>query len=133
MLVALLLMWGATNKKILVRCFLSYVPLFLAVLFAEHGSSRPTIDFPGSWFIGFLLVLAGNLFLLDTFIKARKERVFFERSNQLAQLKTNNYYLREYISHLGWDVESHEGIVEEFSDYEPSPIDEHLVELHHSR
>lgn len=87
MIVALLLMWGASNKKILVRCFLSYVPLFLAVLFAEHGSSRPTLDFPGSWFIGFLLVLAGNLLLLDTFIKARKERVFFERSEPVSPIE----------------------------------------------
>ncbi|HEY3419044.1 MAG TPA: hypothetical protein VGK23_00635 [Methanomassiliicoccales archaeon] len=79
MIVALLLAWGATNRKILVRCFLSYLPLGLTVLFAEHASSRPTIDFPGSWFIGFLLVMIGNIFLIDTFIKARKERVFFER------------------------------------------------------
>ncbi len=84
MIVALLLMWGARNKKILLRCFLSYIPLALAVLFAEHASSQPTIYFPGSWFIGFLLVLGANLFLIDTFLKARKERVFFERSEPVS-------------------------------------------------
>ncbi len=82
--VALLLVWGATNRKIMVRCFLSYIPLALTVLFAEHGSSKPMIDFPGSWFIGFLLVLAGNLFLIDTFLKARKERVFFEKGEPVS-------------------------------------------------
>jgi hypothetical protein len=79
MLIGLLLMWGATNKKILIRCFLSYVPLFIATMFAEHGSDKPMILFPGSWFIGFLLVLGANIFFMDTFIRARKERVFFER------------------------------------------------------
>jgi hypothetical protein len=79
MIVALLLVWGATNRKILIRCFLTYIPLVLATLFAEHGSSQPAILFPGSWFVGFLLVLGANLFIVDTFIKARKERVFFER------------------------------------------------------
>jgi len=79
MIVALLLVWGASNRKILIRCFLSYIPLGLTVLFAEHASSRPTIDFPGSWFIGFLLVMIGNWFLIDTFIKARKERNFIEK------------------------------------------------------
>jgi uncharacterized membrane protein len=84
MIIAMLLMWGATNRKILLRCFLSFVPLGLTVLFAEHAASQPTILFPGSWFIGFLLVLAGNLFLIDTFIKARKERIFFEKEQPVS-------------------------------------------------
>ncbi|MGD0818370.1 MAG: hypothetical protein ABR986_08250, partial [Methanomassiliicoccales archaeon] len=85
MIVALLLMWGATNRKILIRCFLSFIPLGLTVLFAEHAASNPAIYFPGSWFIGFLLILAGNLFLIDTFIRARKERVFFERDGPVSE------------------------------------------------
>jgi hypothetical protein len=56
----------------------------MAVLFAEHASSKPAIYFPGSWFIGFLLVLLGNWFLIDTFIKARKERVFFEKGEPVS-------------------------------------------------
>jgi hypothetical protein len=86
MLVGLLLMWGATNRRVLIRCFLSYVPLFVATMFAEHGSDKPMILFPGSWFIGFLLVLGANIFLIDTFIKARKERVFFERTEPAAPI-----------------------------------------------
>jgi hypothetical protein len=84
--VGLLLMWGATNRKIMLRCFLTYVPLFLSTLFAEHGSDMPMIRFPGSWFIGFLLVLGANIFFIDTFIKARKERVFFERDVPVSQI-----------------------------------------------
>jgi hypothetical protein len=84
--VGLLLMWGATNRKIMVRCFLSYAPLILATLFAEHGSDQPVLLFTDSWFIGFLLVLGANIFFIDTFIKARKERVFFERDGPVSQI-----------------------------------------------
>lgn len=84
--VGLLLMWGATNRKIMVRCFLTYAPLILATLFAEHGSDQPILLFTDSWFIGFLLVLGANIFFIDTFIKARKERVFFERDEPVGQI-----------------------------------------------
>jgi hypothetical protein len=84
--VGLLLMWGATNRKIMVRCFLTYAPLILATLFAEHGSDQPILLFTDSWFIGFLLVLGANIFFIDTFIKARKERVFFERDEPVSQI-----------------------------------------------
>jgi hypothetical protein len=77
--IGLLIMWGASNKKVMVRCFLSYLPLGLATLLAENVSGSPAITFTGSWLVGFVLVLGTNIFLLDTFIKARKERVFFER------------------------------------------------------
>jgi hypothetical protein len=79
MIVAILLMWGATNRMVRIRCILTFVPLGLTALFAEHAASQPIIYFPGSWFVGFLLALGGNLFLIDTFIRARKEHVFFER------------------------------------------------------
>ena len=84
MLIAMLMMWGVTNRRILVRCFLAYVPLFLTVLLAENMTGKASISFPGSWFVGFLLVLGANLFLLDTFIKAKKERVFFERNEPVS-------------------------------------------------
>ena len=79
MIVGLLLVWGATNKNTLIRCFLSIVPLGLSTMFAEHASSQPAIYFPGSWFVGFLLVMLGNWFIIDTFLRARKERNFIEK------------------------------------------------------
>lgn len=86
MLIAMLLMWGATNRKVMVRCLLAYVPLFLSVLLAENMTGKASVSFPGSWFVGFLLVLGANIFLLDTFIKARRERVFFERTEPVSQI-----------------------------------------------
>lgn len=77
--IAILMMWGATNKKIMAKCFITYIPLILAACLAENVTGKATISFPGSWLVGFLLVLCANIFILDTFIKARKERVFFER------------------------------------------------------
>lgn len=77
--VGLLLMWGASDRMVGAKCFLSYFPLLLAACLAENVSGAPAFSFPGSWFVGFLLVLGANIFLIDTFIRARKERVFFER------------------------------------------------------
>jgi hypothetical protein len=84
--VGLLMMWGATNKKVLAKCFLSYLPLFLAACLAENVTGKPALSFPGSWFVGFLLVLVANIFLLDTFMRARKERVFFERDEPVSAI-----------------------------------------------
>ena len=86
MLIAMLMMWGVTNRRVLVRCFLAYVPLFLTVLLAENMTGKASVSFPGSWFVGFLLVLGANILLLDTFIKARKERVFFERNEPVSAI-----------------------------------------------
>jgi hypothetical protein len=71
--------WGVENRSVMIRCFALYIPLILAACLTENVTGQPAIVFPFSWVVGSLIVLGTNILLIDTFIKARKRKAFFER------------------------------------------------------
>ena len=77
--ISLLIVWGVDNRSVMIRCFVLYIPLMLAACLTENVTGQPAIVFPFSWIVGSLLVLGTNILLIDTFIKARKKKTFFER------------------------------------------------------
>jgi len=77
--ISLLVVWGVENRTVMVRCFALYIPLFLAACLTENVTGQPAIVFPFSWVVGSILVLGTNVILIDTFLKAKKRKVFFER------------------------------------------------------
>ena len=77
--ISLLIVWGVDNRSVMIRCFVLYIPLMLAACLTENVTRQPAIVFPFSWIVGSLLVLGTNILLIDTFIKARKKKTFFER------------------------------------------------------
>jgi hypothetical protein len=77
--ISLLIVWGVENRSVMIRCFALYIPLILAACLTENVTGQPAIVFPFSWVVGSLIVLGTNILLIDTFIKARKRKAFFER------------------------------------------------------
>ena len=77
--ISLLVVWGVENRTVMVRCFALYIPLFLAACLTENVTGQPAIVFPFSWVIGSILVLGTNVILIDTFLKAKRRKVFFEK------------------------------------------------------
>jgi hypothetical protein len=77
--ISLLIIWGVENRSVMIRCFALYVPLIIAACLTENVTGQPAIIFPFSWIVGSLLVLGTNIVLIDTFLKARKKKAFFER------------------------------------------------------
>ena len=77
--ISLLIVWGVDNRPVMIRCFALYIPLIIAACLTENVTGQPAIIFPFSWIVGSLLVLGTNIVLIDTFLKARKKKAFFER------------------------------------------------------
>ncbi len=78
MLVALLSVWAANDRRIFLRITLSFVPFILATALAEGDGTAAPIEFYGSWFVGFLLALLGLLMFVDAARIAFGKRSFIE-------------------------------------------------------
>ena len=76
MLVALLSVWAVEDRRVLLRLTAAFVPMIGATLLAAGETSPPTVEFYGSWFIGFLLALIGLLLFVDAARIALKGRPF---------------------------------------------------------
>ncbi len=65
--VALLLVWAAKDKWIVVRLWVMYLPFLGTLLFtSDNPHYVPIINFSGSWAVGLLLTLIGMAILVDT-------------------------------------------------------------------
>lgn len=76
--VALLSVWAAQNRKIFLRTVLAFIPMLLATGLARGEDSAPFLEFYGSWLLGFCLALVGLLLLADAVRLALKERAFID-------------------------------------------------------
>ena len=126
--VGLLLMWGATNRKVLAKCFLSYVPLFLAACLAENVTGQP------AYFIPRLLVRRFPAGPGGEHIPARHVHQGEEGTRVLREGRAGGRSCKQIIINhkihfqSGMHLELHEGLMDEFSGYERSPIDDHQEE-----
>jgi len=79
--IALLLLWGAEDLWISIRCMLIYVPLIASAFFSQHSPSGvPYIDVPWGWVAGALLQLIALIIIFDATRVALHKKNFVDRA-----------------------------------------------------
>ncbi len=78
MLVALLSVWAANDRRIWTRITLAFLPMLIATLLAEGEETAPLISFYGSWLVGFFMALIGLLLFVDATRLALRDRPFID-------------------------------------------------------
>ncbi|MFP4545781.1 MAG: hypothetical protein ACLFPN_02905 [Methanomassiliicoccales archaeon] len=73
-----LAVWGATDKGIVLRILLIFVPLAAAVLFSESPTDLPVLDYGWGWMAGLVLSLLGTLILVETVRRALSSPNFMD-------------------------------------------------------
>lgn len=76
MLVALLSVWAAQDRRIWARTFFAFIPMVLATMLAQGENTAPPVEFPGSWLVGFILALIGLLMFADAVLLALRQPAF---------------------------------------------------------
>ena len=81
--VALLLVWAVDDRKMLLKTFLLYMPIFASLAFTRDTRlGHAVINEPWSWAAGLALSLLGTLMLIDLTLQALKKRPFIYRSKE---------------------------------------------------
>jgi len=80
MLVALLSIWAAQDKRIFNRTFFAFLPMILATMFAQGETKAPPVEFYGSWLLGFFLALIGLIMFIDAVRLALKQPAFTDKA-----------------------------------------------------
>jgi hypothetical protein len=71
------MIYGLQDHAILKRCFFLAVPAFISGAFTEYNP-KPLIDIPGGWMIGLALSIITYIILVDTYLRTRGMKAFFE-------------------------------------------------------